>query len=137
MARVFLYDFMACPVVSLATSSLSAISCVRLQDSMRGQNGECTVKSISLGGIHSVRHAACLKIAVVYSTENGTLADGAAGSTVISFHCGKTADKEVKHAFKSNAINSQVTSSVSNILLNIFCNSLQIRLSFALRNKWH
>ena len=58
-------------------------------------------------------------------------------TTVISFHCGKTADKEVKHTFTSDAINSQVTSSVSNILLNILCNSLQIRFPFALGNKWH
>ena len=58
-------------------------------------------------------------------------------TTVISFYCGKTADKEVKHTFTSDATNSQVTSSVSNILLNILCNSLQIRFPFALGNKWH
>jgi len=80
MARVFLYEFMACSVVSLATSSLSAISCVRLQDSKRGQNGECTVKSISLGGDSFRTSRGLPEIAVVYSTENGTLADGAAGS---------------------------------------------------------
>jgi hypothetical protein len=59
------------------------------------------------------------------------------GTTVISFHCGKSADKEVKHTFTSNARDSQVTSSVSNILLNILCNSFQIRLPFALGHKWH